>query len=92
MGVLHYCPSRYAGDVLIKSNDDLFILKTASQLEGIVLSCDRFREYWELYPEYRDVLMHRLIQPTFIKDQLILPLDPLGDHGPELDQFLRFND
>lgn len=91
-GILHYCPSRYAGDVLIKSNDDLFMLKTASELEGVILSHDRFREYWELYPEYRDVLMYRLIQPTFIKDQLILPLDPLGLQGPELDQVLRFND
>lgn len=92
MGILHYCPSRYAGDVLIKSNDDLFILKTASELEGVVLSCERFREYWDLYPEYRDVIMYRLIQPTFIKDQLILPLDPLGVQGPELDQVLRFTD
>jgi len=36
--------------------------------------------------------MNRLIQPTFIKDQLILPLDPLGDQGPELDQVLRFTE
>jgi hypothetical protein len=90
--VLHYCPSRYAGDVLIKSNDDLFLLKTATELEGVVLSTDRFRDYWDLYPEYQTVIMNRLIQPTFIKDQLILPLDPLGDQGPELDQVLRFTE
>ena len=92
LGVLHYCPSRYAGDVLIKSNDDLFLLKTATELEGVVLSTDRFRDYWDLYPEYQTVIMNRLIQPTFIKDQLILPLDPLGDQGPELDQVLRFTE
>ena len=89
-GLLYYCPSRYAGDVLIKSNDDLFILKTATEMEGVVLSSDRFREYWDLYPEYQPVLMNRLIQPTFIRDQLILPLDPLGELGPELDDVLRF--
>ena len=92
LGVLHYCPSRYAGDILIKSNDDLFLLKTATELEGVVLSSDRYREYWDLYPEYQAVIMNRLIQPTFIKDQLILPLDPMGDQGPELDQVLRFTE
>ena len=61
-------------------------------MEAVLLSCDRFREYWDLYPEYHDVIMNRLIQPTFIKEQLILPLDPMGVLGPELDQVLRFPD
>ena len=47
----------------------------------------RYRQYED---EYYNVIKNRLIRPNFIKDQLMLPTDPLGANGPRLDKFLRF--
>ena len=87
IGVLHESPSRKFGTEVIKSDDDLFILNTARLFKANILSNDRYREYES---EYFDVIKTHLIQPNFIKDELILPTDPLGSNGPKLDQFLRF--
>ena len=92
MGVLHNCPSRFAGRELIKSDDDLFILSTAKEIGGIVLSRDQFRDNYDKMTTYRDVIKYRLLQPTFIGDILKLPDDPMGKNGPNLDNFLRFSD
>ena len=91
IGVLHYCPSRFAGDELIKSDDDLLILKTAYENQGIVLSNDQFRQYKSTYPKYYDYVKYKLVQANFILNQLSLPDDPLGVNGPNLEQFLRFD-
>ena len=90
-GVLHRCPSRFAGKELIRSDDDLFILSTAKDLDGVVISRDQYHKYYELYNDYRGVIRDRLIQPTFIGDLFKLPDDPLGKGGPTLDTFLRFD-
>ena len=87
IGVLHESPSRKFGTEVIKSDDDLFILNTARLFKANILSNDRYREYES---EYFDVIKTHLIQPNFIKDELVLPTDPLGSNGPKLDQFLRF--
>lgn len=89
-GLLFYAPSRQVNKVnLIQSDDDLFILKTAKELDGIVLSNDQFRHQKSTHPEYKDVIEKRLIQPRFIRGKLILPDDPLGKDGPKLDEFLK---
>ena len=91
IGVLVSCPARLAGRESIRSDDDLFILETAYTKEGFVLSRDRYKQYWDCHPKYRPIIRDRLIQPTFVHDDLILPQDPLGRGGPTLDQFLRFD-
>ena len=91
IGVLVSCPARLAGKESIRSDDDLFILETAYTKEGFVLSRDRYKQYWDCHPKYRPIIRDRLIQPTFVHDDLILPQDPLGRGGPTLDQFLRFD-
>ena len=91
IGVLVHCPARLAGNESIRSDDDLFILETAYTKEGFVLSRDRYRQYWDHHVKYRPLIRDRLIQPTFVHDDLILPQDPLGRGGPTLDQFLRFD-
>ena len=73
-------------------HDDLFILSTAKEIDGIVLSRDQFRDNYEKMTTYRDVIKYRLLQPTFIGDILKLPDDPMGKNGPNLDNFLRFSD
>jgi hypothetical protein len=90
IGVLHRCPSRRAGREVIKSDDDLFILNTAKELDGIVVSRDQFRDNWDKMETYRDVIRNRLIQPTFLGDNFTLVPDPMGNKGPTLDKFLRF--
>ena len=91
IGVIHESPSRIAGREIIMSDDDLFILNIAKTIKGNVLSNDRYRQYYDVQNgAYRDVIRYRLIKATFIQDQLILPQDPLGKDGPELDSFLRF--
>lgn len=91
IGVLHQCQGRYVGGERLQPDDDLFILETAMRLGGVVLSNDRYKKYWETHVQYRDIIRSRLIQPTFIAKTLILPVDPLGNKGPSLDQFLRFD-
>ena len=91
IGVLQDTPSRLAGGEIIRRDDDLFILETALEIGGIVLSKDRYKQYWDPHPKYREVIRDRLVQPTFIGDKLILPQDPLGKKGPCLDKFLRFD-
>jgi len=92
--ILTFVPSRHSGpyNSLVKSDDDLFILKTAKEFKGVVLSRDHYRkEKWE-HPEYDEIISYRLLQPTFILDKCILPDDPLGPNGPNLKTFLELND
>ena len=90
-GMLFYTPSRIVSKCSrIQSDDDLFILKTAKELDGVILSNDQYRNEKSTHPEYKEIIEKRLIQPRFIKNTLILPDDPLGKNGPNLDTFLRF--
>ena len=40
--------------------------------------------------EYMEVVSRRLLMPTFVGDDVMMPQDPLGRTGPSLDVFLRF--
>lgn len=83
--------ARHAGNKLIRGDDDLYILQVAHEIDGIVLSNDQYRQYWDTQPIYREIIEKRLIQPLFVHNKLILPPDPLGKSGPKLEQFLRFD-
>lgn len=89
IGVIHEAPSRIAGQELIRSDDDLFILTTAKRFQANILTNDRYREF-ATNPEFSGVIKERIVQANFIKDELILPQDPLGPNGPNLNTFLRF--
>ena len=52
------------------------------------MSQDRYLEYWDNYPEYRDVRW-RIVRPTFVRGSMELPDDPYGIDGPTLENFLR---
>ena len=68
------------------------MLKTAEKHGGIVLSNDHFEKYWDSYPKYREVIKYRVIQANFILGELSLPDDPLGEKGPTLERFIRFEE
>ena len=92
--VLYRVPSRsYEKDgkrIFISSDDDLMILECAKMKEGTILSRDHYRDSYDKRPDFRTMIENRLIQPTFVGDDMILPEDPLGPGGPSLDEFLRF--
>ena len=91
--VLHFTPSRFSGpkNKLTLSDDDLFILNTAKQLNGVVVSKDQYRKEKAAHPEYAEVISYRLLQPSFIGGLCILPDDPLGNNGPSLQAFLELS-
>lgn len=89
--ILHFTPARFSGpqNRLTVSDDDLFILNTAKQLNGVVLSKDQYRKEKAAHPEYAEVISYRVLQPRFIGGLCILPDDPMGNNGPSLRQFLE---
>lgn len=88
IGVLVKTPSRIAGNQRISSDDDLLVLQTATQIGGVVMSKDQYRDSYARYPDYKDVIKNRLLPFNFIGDNLVLPKDPLGKNGPPLEEFL----
>lgn len=92
INVLVYSPSRIVGGRLICSDDDLFVLNMAKEKNGIVVSLDQFRDAYSNTrdKEIKDVIKHRILQFAFKGDEIMFPSDPLGPHGPTLDEFLKF--
>jgi len=86
---LVYTPSSYNDDQRkrITPYDDRFIIEYAVSKGGVVVSSDQFRDL-KTKPEWRDVINNRRLQPTFIKDTIMFPQDPLGRDGPTLDEML----
>ena len=51
----------------------------------------KFRDLVNKKSEWTKVVAERILMPTFIgENDLMWPHDPMGRHGPNLDQFLRF--
>ena len=86
--VLTFTPSRRVKGKRIVCYDDRFIVRLAHNESGVILSNDQFRDLIDEKPVWRDVIEQRLIQFRFVNDLLMIPDDPLGRHGPTLDQLL----
>ena len=69
--------------------DDRFILELAHKKCGIVVSNDNYRDLLKENPKWKDVIEQRLLMYSFVGDTFMVPDDPLGRHGPSLDDFLR---
>lgn len=69
--------------------DDRYILKLASENDGIIVSNDNYRDLVNEKPEFKKVVDERLLMYTFANDRFMPPDDPLGRKGPSLDNFLR---
>jgi len=85
-----FTPSRTVDGKHINSYDDRMILDFAVAKGAIVVSRDNFADLYEESDKYRETILKRLLMPTFIGDELIFPDDPLGRHGPRLEEFLMF--
>ena len=89
-GVLKWTPKRVAGSDRIVCDDDNMILDYASQIGGVIISNDQYRDSYNKFPEFRDTISKRVLQLNFINDKVLFSKHPLGMKGPTLEQFLRF--
>nr|XP_028595048.1 endoribonuclease ZC3H12A [Podarcis muralis] len=87
--ILVFTPSRRVGGKRVVCYDDRFIVKLAYESDGIVVSNDVYRDLQAERPEWKKFIEKRLLMYSFVNDKFMLPDDPLGRHGPSLDNFLR---
>uniref|UniRef100_A0A8C5LXF3 NEDD4-binding protein 1 n=1 Tax=Leptobrachium leishanense TaxID=445787 RepID=A0A8C5LXF3_9ANUR len=87
--VLVFTPSRRVGGKRLVCYDDRFIVKLAVQCDGIIVSNDTYRDLQSEKPDWKKFIEERLLMYSFVNDIFMPPDDPLGRHGPTLDDFLR---
>ncbi|XP_070621044.1 endoribonuclease ZC3H12A [Erythrolamprus reginae] len=87
--ILVFTPSRRVAGKRVVCYDDRFIVKLAWQSDGIVVSNDVYRDLQAERPEWKKFIEERLLMYSFVNDKFMPPDDPLGRHGPSLDNFLR---
>ncbi|KAK3739572.1 hypothetical protein QZH41_018313 [Actinostola sp. cb2023] len=86
---LVFTPSRKVNGRRIVCYDDRFIVRLADETDGIMVSNDNFRDLFKENPKWQDVIEQRILMYSFVNDRFMVPDDPLGRHGPNLDDFLR---
>lgn len=87
--MLVFTPSRFVGGKRTVCYDDRYILKLAADNDGIVVSNDNYRDLLQESSEFKKVVEERLLMYSFVNDRFMPPDDPLGKHGPTLDNFLK---
>ncbi|KAJ6663361.1 hypothetical protein lerEdw1_009440 [Lerista edwardsae] len=87
--ILVFTPSRRVGGKRVACYDDRFIVKLAHESDGIVVSNDEYRDLQKERPEWKKFIDERLLMYSFVNDRFMPPDDPLGRHGPSLENFLR---
>ena len=88
-GLIKYTPSRTVNSRRVASYDDLYIVNLAHDIEGIIVSNDNYRDVAERYPQWKETIDRRLLMFTFVDDIFMPPEDPMGRHGPHLNDFLK---
>lgn len=86
-----FTPSRHVGGKRVVCYDDRFIVKLAYEADGVIVSNDTYRDLQGEKPEWKKCIEERLLMYSFVNDKFMPPDDPLGRHGPSLDNFLRRN-
>ncbi|XP_055083795.1 ribonuclease ZC3H12A-like isoform X2 [Periophthalmus magnuspinnatus] len=87
--ILVFTPSRRVQGRRVVCYDDRFIVKLAYESDGIIVSNDNYRDLGNEKPEWKRFIDDRLLMYSFVNDKFMPPDDPLGRHGPSLDNFLR---
>ena len=91
IGVLHYTDKRWVGPERIVVDDDENILDYAFEKGGVIISLDQFRDAYEKWPQYHDVIKNRLLQFSFIQgDEFYVAPHPLGPKGPHREEIWKF--
>ncbi|XP_077432485.1 endoribonuclease ZC3H12A isoform X2 [Vanacampus margaritifer] len=84
-----FTPSRRVGGKLVVCYDDRYIVKLACESDGVIVSNDTYRDLQGENPEWKKCIEERLLMYSFVNDKFMPPDDPLGRHGPNLDNLLR---
>uniref|UniRef100_A0A3Q3JVI7 C3H1-type domain-containing protein n=1 Tax=Monopterus albus TaxID=43700 RepID=A0A3Q3JVI7_MONAL len=87
--ILVFTPSRRVQGHRVVCYDDRFIVKLAYESDGIIVSNDNYRDLANEKPEWKKFIDERLLMYSFVNDKFMPPDDPLGRHGPSLENFLR---
>ncbi|XP_068426513.1 endoribonuclease ZC3H12A [Clinocottus analis] len=87
--IVVFTPSRRVGGKRVVCYDDRFIVKVAYESDGVIVSNDTYRDLQGERPEWKKCIEERLLMFSFVNDKFMPPDDPLGRHGPSLDNFLR---
>ncbi|XP_077088339.1 putative ribonuclease ZC3H12C [Siphateles boraxobius] len=87
--ILVFTPSRRVQGRRVVCYDDRFIVKLAYESDGIIVSNDNYRDLAVEKPEWKKFVDKRLLMYSFVNDKFMPPDDPLGRHGPSLENFLR---
>ncbi|XP_040901056.1 endoribonuclease ZC3H12A [Toxotes jaculatrix] len=87
--IVVFTPSRRVGGKRVVCYDDRFIVKLAHESDGVIVSNDTYRDLQGERPEWKKCIEERLLMYSFVNDKFMPPDDPLGRHGPSLDNFLR---
>ncbi|XP_056458491.1 ribonuclease ZC3H12A [Gadus chalcogrammus] len=87
--ILVFTPSRRVGGKRVVCYDDRFIVKLAYELGAVIVSNDTYQDLQAERPEWRKCIEECLLMYSFVNDKFMPPDDPLGRHGPSLDNFLR---
>ncbi|XP_068572478.1 probable ribonuclease ZC3H12B [Cebidichthys violaceus] len=87
--ILVFTPSRRVQGRRVVCYDDRFIVKLSYDSDGIIVSNDNYRDLQNEKPEWKKFIEERLLMYSFVNDKFMPPDDPLGRHGPSLENFLR---
>ncbi|XP_054477816.1 endoribonuclease ZC3H12A [Anoplopoma fimbria] len=87
--IVVFTPSRRVGGKRVVCYDDRFIVKVAYESDGVIVSNDTYRDLQGERPEWKKCIEERLLMFSFANDKFMPPDDPLGRHGPSLDNLLR---
>ncbi|XP_051937504.1 probable ribonuclease ZC3H12C [Hippocampus zosterae] len=87
--ILVFTPSRRVQGRRVVCYDDRFIVKLAYESDGVIVSNDNYRDLANEKPEWKRFIDERLLMYSFVNDKFMPPDDPLGRHGPSLENFLR---
>ncbi|KAM4809018.1 protein KHNYN-like [Rhinophrynus dorsalis] len=88
LGLLSFTPSRTIEGKRITSYDDRFMLHLAEKTDGVIVTNDNLRDIAAESQAWKNIIKDRLLQFTFVGDIFMVPDDPLGRNGPDLNNFL----
>ncbi|KAM6126854.1 putative ribonuclease ZC3H12D [Pterocles gutturalis] len=86
--ILVYTPSRKVKGKRVICYDDRYIVKVAYEKDGVIVSNDHYRDLQNENPEWKWFIEQRLLMYSFVSNRFMPPDDPLGRHGPTLNNFL----
>uniref|UniRef100_A0A336MYG1 CSON009582 protein n=2 Tax=Culicoides sonorensis TaxID=179676 RepID=A0A336MYG1_CULSO len=71
------------------SYDDRFILEVAERCDAAIISNDNYKDLLKEKEEWKNIITSRVIGFMFCGDQIFVPNDPYGRHGPKLSEILN---